>query len=371
MKGEDGKYSKTFKDVAPGQYSIIEVNTEVEGYNFIENQSVIAGEATVENGKTATIELLDVYEQKSQEQGDEISFTVNKVDAANSEEVDDAVLILLNQDTEEEIDNWTSKKGEVHDFGAKMEVGKSYILRETVAPQGYGRVTTDILITISETGEVETELSRSADEDGNPVYLVEDNAIKATLELVDGNEQPLKNGRFTLRDKDGNVIGEWTSDGGSYSFGHLLRANEEYTIHEEETPDGYNGAPDVKFSVAEDGTIDGVDENGNIVVENDKGTTPDETPVENPNTAVENEPTDEAAAPTEAQPTDTDDSTEAKEPAKAEKAKSEKDSSRGHSDGGAGTGDGTPIGMAILMLLASLTAIGGVAVAGMRRRMTR
>ena len=84
-----------------------------------------------------------------------------------------------------------------------------------------------------------------------------------------------------------------------------------------------------------------------------------------------NEPTDEAAAPTEAQPTDTDDSTEAKEPAKAEKAKSEKDSSRGHSDGGAGTGDGTPIGMAILMLLASLTAIGGVAVAGMRRRMTR
>ncbi len=63
MKGDDGKYTKTFENVAAGKYTVTETNSDVDGYDLVEDQSTTEGEATVEDGKTATVELKDVYEE--------------------------------------------------------------------------------------------------------------------------------------------------------------------------------------------------------------------------------------------------------------------------------------------------------------------
>ena len=70
VKGEDGTYIKTFENVAPGKYTVVETNSDVEGYKLVEDKSVTEGNATVEAGKTAAVELKDVYEKTEETPGE-------------------------------------------------------------------------------------------------------------------------------------------------------------------------------------------------------------------------------------------------------------------------------------------------------------
>ena len=108
-----------------------------------------------------------------------IVFNVNKVDAGNGEEVAGATLVVYEidgttGDTIREVDSWKSKVGEIHNFGDKLEVGKTYILRETIAPDDYTKIDTDIRIVVAEDGSITTELENTTDSNENKVYLVKD-----------------------------------------------------------------------------------------------------------------------------------------------------------------------------------------------------
>ncbi|MBR3330228.1 MAG: hypothetical protein IKG25_03315, partial [Mogibacterium sp.] len=61
VKGEDGKYTKTFENVAPGKYTVTETNSDVPGYTLVQDESTTEGEGTVVKDDTATVELKDVY----------------------------------------------------------------------------------------------------------------------------------------------------------------------------------------------------------------------------------------------------------------------------------------------------------------------
>ena len=71
VKGEDGTYTKIFENVAPGKYTVVETNSDVEGYKLVEDKSVTKGNATVEAGKTVAIELKDVYEKTKDTPGED------------------------------------------------------------------------------------------------------------------------------------------------------------------------------------------------------------------------------------------------------------------------------------------------------------
>ena len=62
--------------------------------------------------------------------------------------------------------------------------GKTYTLRETVAPEGY-LVTTDITFTIDENGNVTTTGHKTVDEKGNTVILVEDARTHIEVKKID------------------------------------------------------------------------------------------------------------------------------------------------------------------------------------------
>lgn len=78
---------------------------------------------------------------------------ISKVDATTSKEIEGAKLSLKDKETGQIIENWTSGKTPHRIEG--LEVGKTYILHEDLAPAGY-EVASDVEFTIADTGEVQT-----------------------------------------------------------------------------------------------------------------------------------------------------------------------------------------------------------------------
>jgi pilin isopeptide linkage protein len=119
------------------------------------------------------------------EETPEIHFIVNKVDLGSGAEVEGATLAVYDE-AGEELASWVSVRGETHDFADVLELGKSYTLRETHAPDGY-EYATDIDFTVNEDGSIQTNAKTTKDVDGNIVYLVEDAwklPDKATVEVT-------------------------------------------------------------------------------------------------------------------------------------------------------------------------------------------
>ena len=120
-----------------------------------------------------------------------ISFIVNKVAAGTGEELDGAKIEVYELTSDGKVakdesgkyklvDSWTSKKGETHDFGKALEAGKSYAMVELVAPAGYNRITTTIIVKVAADGKITTTLKTSKADDGTVVYLIENSLKTAT-----------------------------------------------------------------------------------------------------------------------------------------------------------------------------------------------
>lgn len=77
---------------------------------------------------------------------------ISKVDATTSKEIEGAKLTLKDKETGKVIETWTSDKTPHRIEG--LEVGKTYILHEDLAPAGY-EVASDVEFTIADTGKVQ------------------------------------------------------------------------------------------------------------------------------------------------------------------------------------------------------------------------
>lgn len=77
---------------------------------------------------------------------------ISKVDATTGKEIEGAKLTLTDKETGKVIETWTSKKESHRIVG--LEVGKTYILHEDLAPTEY-EVASDVEFTISDTGDVQ------------------------------------------------------------------------------------------------------------------------------------------------------------------------------------------------------------------------
>ena len=187
---------------------------------------------------------------------------VSKVDIATGEELEGAAIQILGQDNSV-VEEWTSTK-EVHEI-TDLLTGVEYLLHEKEAPDGY-TVATDIMFTIDETGKVTS--TGTVNEDG--VLLVEDakTSIKVSrVNSADGKEA--EGAEIQIRDKDGNVIEEWTSGTEAHEV-IGLKTGVEYTIHEEATPEGCNAAADTTFTIDENGKVTSTgkaNEDGVLLVE--------------------------------------------------------------------------------------------------------
>ena len=96
------------------------------------------------------------------------SVKVSKVDISDGEELEGAHIQIIDQDGNV-VDEWDSTK-EAHVI-EKLKTGKTYTLRETVAPDGY-LLTSDTTFVLKEDGTVDAEKTTAVSKDG--VLLVQD-----------------------------------------------------------------------------------------------------------------------------------------------------------------------------------------------------
>ena len=72
-----------------------------------------------------------------------------------------------------------------------------------------------------------------------------------TMSKVDVGGEEIEGATIQVIDKDNNVVDEWTSEKIPHQIKGLVE-NEEYTLHEEVSAEGYVKATDVTFKVTED-----------------------------------------------------------------------------------------------------------------------
>ena len=196
---------------------------------------------------------------------------VSKVDVADQKELEGATIQIIDKETGEVVFEFTS--GEEATEIDNLETGKTYILHETVAPDGY-KVTSDTEFTVDADGTITGSCTMTADEEGNIVLLVEDDKTCVRVSKVDAADgHELEGAHIQILDKDGNVVDEWDSakDSAHEITGLLTGEDNVYTLRETVAPYGYDITTDTTFWLDAEGKVTSTgntaeDEEGNIIL---------------------------------------------------------------------------------------------------------
>ena len=139
---EKGKAAFTL-DLPLGRYYVKELQAPA---GYVSSDEILEFDATYQGQNVKTIKL------KSVKKNQPTTVEVTKADITTGTELDGASMSVLDKDGNV-IDSWTSVKDSPHVI-KRLQVGKTYILREELAPYGYLRAT-DVEFTISDTAEVQ------------------------------------------------------------------------------------------------------------------------------------------------------------------------------------------------------------------------
>ena len=139
---EKGKAAFTL-DLPLGRYYVKELQAPA---GYVSSDEILEFDATYQGQDVKTIKL------KSVKKNQPTTVEVTKADITTGTELDGASMSVLDKNGNV-IDSWTSVKDSPHVI-KRLQVGKTYILREELAPYGYLRAT-DVEFTISDTAEVQ------------------------------------------------------------------------------------------------------------------------------------------------------------------------------------------------------------------------
>ena len=139
---EKGKAAFTL-DLPLGRYYLKELQAPA---GYVSSDEILEFDATYQGQDVKTIKL------KSVKKNQPTTVEVTKADITTGTELDGASMSVLDKDGNV-IDSWTSVKDSPHVI-KRLQVRKTYILREELAPYGYLRAT-DVEFTISDTAEVQ------------------------------------------------------------------------------------------------------------------------------------------------------------------------------------------------------------------------
>ena len=218
---QDGKLK--IEKLYLGSYELQEIETLP---NLVLNDEKYDVIFTYENdNKKVYVETLNIS-------NDTTFVEISKTDITGNKELEGAKLTILDENGKV-IDSWTSTNKKHTIEG--LNVGKTYTLREEIAPRGYV-ISTDIQFTIQNTGKVQK------------VVMI-DKVVEMAKTDIGGEE--IEGAEMLVLDKDGNVVDEWTSTKEPHRISNL-KENETYTLHEEVASEGYVVATDIEFEVTTD-----------------------------------------------------------------------------------------------------------------------
>lgn len=173
-----------------------------------------------------------VYEENKEIKNDTTVFEFSKTDITGEKELVGAKLTVIDEN-EKIIDTWVSTET-THKIEG-LVVGKSYTLREEIAPDGFAKAT-DIKFTVKNTADIQK------------VTMV-DKVVEMTKEDIAGNE--IEGAELKVVDKDGKIVDSWTSTKEAHKIKGLTEG-ETYILYEDYAPDGYVISNKVEFTVSAD-----------------------------------------------------------------------------------------------------------------------
>lgn len=157
---------------------------------------------------------------------------ISKTDITGEKELVGAKLSVIDENNEV-IDSWTSTE-KTHKIEG-LKVGKTYTLKEEIAPNGYVRATS-IKFTVENTAEIKK------------ITMI-DKIVEMTKEDIGGNE--VEGAELKVVDKDGKIVDSWTSTKEPHRINGLVEG-ESYTLYEDYAPDGYVISTEIEFTVTLD-----------------------------------------------------------------------------------------------------------------------
>lgn len=276
----------TITGLSYGTYYLVEKNVPADYYRadpirftFSEDNKVtINGRSLAKEGGVSTITMVD---------NKRLTIKVSKVDATSEEEVKGAHIQIIDAVTGDVITEWDSA-----DTPKEVEIySGSYILRETIAPDGYA-ITTDTRFNLADDGTINYDgipsynRTSTKTEGIDTILLVKDAITQVQINKLDmadhsldgaylqlrevtenaaGSEGPDANGNYykTLYiNDDGFVLSNglvtdtyWISSADEPKVIYGLKTNTKYILHELASPDGYKRAEDIFFTLNEYGVI--------------------------------------------------------------------------------------------------------------------
>ncbi|QTE68143.1 Cna B-type domain-containing protein [Clostridiales bacterium] len=175
------------------------------------------------------------------------SVKVSKVDIADGEELPGATIQIIDSEGNV-VEEWVSTD-EAHTIEG-LKTGEKYILRETVAPEGY-TTATDTKFTIDENGKVTSTGSVTEDD----ILLVEDALTKVAVTKKDiESGEELAGAHFQVIDNTGKAVEEWDSTATAHTI-EGLKTGEGYTLRETVAPTGYTVTTDIAFTIDQTGMV--------------------------------------------------------------------------------------------------------------------
>ena len=195
------------------------------------------------------------------------SVKVRKVDITNDKELPGAHIQIWEKTGEGEklVTEWDSTKEDK--VVEKLKTNTTYILRETVAPDGY-TITTDTTFELDEHGKLKEDKTTTNTKDG--VLLVEDARTVEVSKVDLGTGEELDGAHIQVLDKAGNVVDEWDSKKGETQKVKNLKVGQEYTLRETVAPNGYTLTTDTTFTIDRTGKVTGtvtINKDGVLLVE--------------------------------------------------------------------------------------------------------
>lgn len=259
-------YNSKNNDLGEHVYTVTEVQPkDGDGYVYDLTSRKVVVKVTDNQDKTLKAEIIAASEKDAELKSDvtnnvinsfinkQISITIRKNDA-NKARLADAELALFEYDNEKKaktgdaIDTWTTSKDNDHTITGKLVAGKTYILEETKAPDGYAEAN-PIIFTIKNDGvrTIEVVSGGQLDETGKVLIMV-DQKTGVQILKVDEKGKGVPGAELAIFDGDKQIGASWTTDGQAHVI-EGLTAGKIYTLKELKAPSGYKKAEDKTFTI--------------------------------------------------------------------------------------------------------------------------
>ena len=235
--GEKFKLRTANKSDSATASALISTDTYLSGYEWSlyvpsGNGTTILGSSVDENNQNTVAYVpyySAYYETISAKSVNETKdLKVSKTDATGQNEIGGATMFIYDLDGGE-FTHWTSEEGKTH-YVKGLEVDKIYRLEETVAPEGYDKLTTDIYFKVNEDGSVTTCKTDVAKANGTCEAMSSDEILNIknyptkTTGKVKVSKRDFTNGEeipgahLQIIDENGQVVADWTSTDKPYEI---------------------------------------------------------------------------------------------------------------------------------------------------------